>query len=485
MNKTINLLLIGFGPHARRIYYPIITNETDKFNTKIVCAVDLKSQKKVIDEYLSKRNETLPVYYIKNPHQGKHIHKKTQILLNKIVTQYNIKGIILATEPLAHVGYTYWALSKGLNILMDKPISTVKNSSISEQAAKQLINDFKFLKTTYIKAKNKFNPLIFSLMAQRRYHPAFQKMKDLIREVFKETNCPVTSVQSFHSDGQWRLPSEIIDIKYHSYNDGYGKCSHTGYHALDIVPWLLEAAESPEKKINNVDVFTNFVRPIDFISQFNLKDYEKVFPNFKKVNTYNEKQFREKVNRYGEIDAFNSFAFKHDDRIITLANLNFIHNGFSQRGWLEPKKDLYKGNGRIRHESHLIEQGPFQAISFISYQSSEINLTNKNNLYDVGNEYHLDIHVFRNHNLFPKWKNYEKYSIKDLNQNIVTGYSRGHQEDARRNCIIEFINLVQGKTKQSLSNYLSHEKGTNLLSAVYLSASKRFNKQNPLVNVMI
>ncbi|PIP61576.1 hypothetical protein COW99_03565 [Candidatus Roizmanbacteria bacterium CG22_combo_CG10-13_8_21_14_all_38_20] len=36
-------------------------------------------------------------------------------------------------------------------------------------------------------------------------------------------------------------------------------------------------------------------------------------------------------------------------------------------------KDLYKGNGRLRHESHFIEQGPFQAISFDSYQSKEVN----------------------------------------------------------------------------------------------------------------
>ena len=36
-------------------------------------------------------------------------------------------------------------------------------------------------------------------------------VKELIREVFTRTNCPVTSFQLFHCDGQWRMPGEIID----------------------------------------------------------------------------------------------------------------------------------------------------------------------------------------------------------------------------------------------------------------------------------
>ncbi len=483
--SKINLLLIGFGPHARRIYYPIVKNEEKNLNAKIVCAVDLQSQKSVIEEYLFKRKEFLPVYYIKHPHKGRFLNKETLLILNKIVNEYDIQGIIISTEPLAHVGYAHWALLKGLHVLMDKPISTVINSSTYEQAAEQIIDDYKYLKFSYSKAKNKFNKIIFSLMAQRRYHSAFQKMRELAREVFEQTNCPITSIQSFYSDGQWRLPSEIINIKYHSYNDGFGKCSHTGYHTLDIVPWLLEATKSLEKNINNVDIFTNFVRPSDFISQLNLTDYEKIFPDFKEKNTYAEKQFRKITRGYGEIDAFNSFAFKHNKNTITLGSLNFVHNGFSQRGWIKPKKDLYKGNGRVRHETHFVEQGPFQAISLISYQSAEVDPSQKNGVYDIGGEYHLDIHVFRNHNLFPKWKIYEKYSIKDLNKNIVTGYSRGHQEDARRKCIVEFIEFIKGKAIISNSDYLNHEIGTKLLSGIYLSAARRFTNKNPLVNMII
>ena len=480
--KNLNILLIGFGPHARRIYYPIIKNEEKSLNAKIVYAVDLQSQKQIIEEYLQKRSEIIPIYYIKNKYK-KILNNKTVSALNKVIQEYKIDGVIISTEPLSHVLYADWALSKGLHILMDKPISSVINSSTSEKAAEKIFNDYKYLKVSYLKAKKRYGDVIFSLMAQRRYHPAFQKMKNLIQEVFQQTNCPITSMQSFHSDGQWRLPSEIIDIEYHSYNDGYGKCSHTGYHALDIVPWLIDGAEAPDKKINNVDIFTNFIRPKDFISELNLKDYKKIFPNFTKYNIYKEKEFRNITKNYGEIDAFNSFAFKHNEDTITLGSLNFNHNGFSQRGWLKPKADLYKGNGRVRHESYYIEQGPFQAISFISYQSTEINSKKKNKLFDIGGEYNLDIHVFRNNNLFPKWKNYQKFSIKDLDRNIIKGYSRGHQEDARRKCIVEFMDLIRKKNIKSISDYLDHERGTILLANVYKSAARRFKNKNPVVNV--
>jgi len=481
--KHIPLLLIGFGPHARRIYYPIITNEHHALGASIVCAIDLQSQKSVIEEYLSKRKETLPVYYLDKPDNNRIFPKQLQILLNTIVQKYKIQGIIISTEPLAHVGYAYWALKKGFSILMDKPISTAIHASVSEKAANQILDDYQFLKREYRKATIKDKHILFSLMAQRRYHPAFQKLKQLIQEVYQHTGCPVTSIQSFHSDGQWRLPSEIIDITYHSYNEGYGKCSHTGYHALDIVPWLLEGAESKETKINNVDIFTNFLRPNDFLSQLPLNKYTRLFAHFGDYSRYTETQYRKITKQYGEIDAFNSFAFKHNDRTITLGSMNFVHNGFSQRGWLIPNTDLYKGNGRVRHESHFIEQGPFQAISFISYQSDQIDPSQKQNIYGVGGEYHLDIHVFRNHNLIPQWKRYEMFSIKDLHTSVVSGYSRGHQEDARRQAIWEFVRHLHRPTSKHTSHFLNHERGTLLLAGVYKSAAKRFHGNNPLVNI--
>jgi len=484
--KKINLLLIGFGPHAKRIYYPICKSNSDIYNIQLTYAVDLEEKRTDITKFLAEKNdEDTKIYFIQP--QNRTYNKLSSIVekkLNQIVDQHKITGVIISTEPRAHTMYGKWALKKGINVLMDKPISTHENISTDSEIPKKLLQDYQMLKKTYIAAKRKYKRLYFSLMSQRRWHPAFKKVRELIKEVNEKTNCPITSIQTFHSDGQFRFPSEIIDIDYHGFNKGFGKVSHSGYHFLDIVTWLLEAGENREKSIDNVDIFTNSLRPNDFLSQINLSDYGKIFPNFKKYNKYSQKKINIMSKKYGELDSFSSLAFKHGNQTITLASVNLIHNGFSKRSWLSVEnRDLYKGNGRLRHESHFIEQGPFQAISLISYQSNEINPKEKKNLYNVGDEYHLDIHVFRNADLFQEWKTYEFISIKDLTGNIMDNRSRGHQEDARRKAVLEFIKFLNGEKINPTSDLLDHERSTQLIYGIYKSAANRFNKKNPLINV--
>ncbi len=485
MDKN-NLLLIGFGPHAKRIYYPVCERDGKVYNIQLVYAVDLEEKRSDISKYLAGKHDIKTQAFFIRP-QDRTFNKLSTMVkkkLNQIVNQFNIKGVIIATEPRVHKMYAEWALKRGLSVLMDKPLSIHENISTDPQIPQKLITDYQDLKSVYLASRRKDKRVLFSLMAQRRWHPAFIKMKSLIAEVFEKTNCPVTSIQTFHADGQWRLPSEIVDIDYHGYNQGFGKCSHSGYHFFDIVLWLLEAAENKEKSINNVDLITNFLRPADFLHQLNLKDYQKIFPEFHKQNKYSQDSLLKLFENYAEIDAFTSLNFKHGNKTQTLASINLAHNSYSQRGWSSVVgKDLYKGNGRLRHESHFIEQGPFQAISFVSYQSREVDPYKMQGLYEVGGEYNLDIHVFRNSSLFPKWKTYEKISIRDLNNKAMTGKSRGHQEDARRQAIIEFFKFLNGDKITPTSDLLDHKRSTELMAGIYQSAANQFNGKNPIVNI--
>jgi len=474
-------MLIGVGPHARRIYYPICKKE-ESLGVKIICGVDLVEKKDEIERFLDLKEDKLPMLYISNNTYTKALPNEEREKLNKLVKKYKINGVIISTDPLAHLRYALWAIDQGLHILMDKPISAVPYASTDEHAAEDIVSDFYLLKNRHEKKGAK---KIVSIMTQRRFHPAYTKIRELAEDVFKKTNCPITSVQTFHSDGQWRLPSEIVDIDYHSFNHGFGELLHSGYHSLDIICWLLSSTRGTKKEINNVDIFSQIVRPTDFISQINFPDYKNLFADFPKVNKYSEKDFRNITKKYGEIDVFVNFAFKHNSDVITLGSSNLVHNGFSQRGWLMPKKDMYKGNGRVRQETIFIEQGPFQSISLVSYQSSEINKDSNSGIFDVGGEYHLDIHVFRNSSFYPKWKTYEKLSIKDLSKSTLEGYSRGHQEDARRNAIIDFIESAKGKRLSQVSNLLDHEFGVKLISGAYLSMARKIHSKNPVVNISL
>ena len=140
-------------------------------------------------------------------------------------------------------------------------------------------------------------------MAQRRFHSSYQKIGELIKECFRKTNCPVTSIQSFHSDGEWRMPTEMIEQNYHPYNQGYGKCSHSGYHFFDLVASFLKAGSNNEKYFDNVEIGTNFVRPLDFMEQFNLNDYGLIFgkDNFQKQNKYSGEELTQAMKDLGFI----------------------------------------------------------------------------------------------------------------------------------------------------------------------------------------
>lgn len=473
----MNLLIIGVGHHSRRIYIPSLANGV----VDNIYGLDLLNEKAVIDKYVIENNYAIQMYYLDNDNNLNKLKKESLKIINNIVTENSIDCVIISTDPLTHYKYAKWALEKGLHVLMDKPITSEKNISYSLRKAKKLISDYDKLAKIYIKAKDKKH-IVFSLMSQRRYHPLYKIMKEKVVEVFNETNCPITSIQTSHSDGQWRTPNEIIDLEYHGYNLGYGKCSHSGYHSMDIINWLISSTESVSKKITGVEVFTSFLRPSDFLHQINYSDYDKIFPDFNKINKYSEKDFLNRTRKFGEIDAFSNITFMSGKNIQTLASMNLIHNGFSQRGWFSSlDKDLYKGNGRVRQEQYIVEQGPFQSLSLITYQSQEI-CEKAEDIFSMGKEFHIELHVFRNSNLFNHWKTHEVFNMRDYSEMKLSGKSRGHQEDARHTGVMDFIDAIKNN-RDTISDFLEHKRGTVLLSAIYQSAIKRSLSKNALVKI--
>ena len=453
-------------------------------DVRLVCGVDLLSQREVIDAFLREKGAQLSMTYVQDE-IGDRVTKENQCILEELIKKQAIDSVIIATEPLAHFKYAKWALDHDLNILMDKPITSEIDVSTNEKKAKKISSDYVYLKQQYIQKKLQKKVKTFCLLSQRRFHPAYKLMKKKLDEVRIATGCPITSIQASHSDGQWRLPTEIVEQNYHPYNQGYGKCSHSGYHTLDVISWLVTAQAQGSKRIDSADVYSAFTRPKDLDAQLNFADYRRLFSDFDAYNTFTETEYQKKVKSYGEIDAFSTVAFKRGEDVLCLASINLIHNGFSQRNWVHTaRRDLYKGNGRIRQEQFLIEQGPFQSISLISYQSNSTGTDSGDELYEIGGEYHLDVHVFRNSNLFPTWKAHEKFSIAMLMEQKMEGYSRGHQEDARRAGILDFIQSVQMDLPCE-SDLLVHENSTSLLSAMYLSAIAHLKKKNPVITVPI
>ena len=284
----------------------------------------------------------------------------------------------------------------------------------------------------------------------------------------------------------WRIPSEYVDINYHPYNQWYGKLWHSGFHTIDILAYFLKHTAPKDKMPDTIEAFVSSVHQKDVMTQLNYSDYIDIFGDeFLRFNHYTEKELQKRVSTYWDIDISAVVNFKKSDSILSLISINLWHNGFSQRWWLNSLgRDLYKWNGRVRHEFHMFEQWPFQAIFIESFQSKEIGKeADIMSPYDIGWEMNFTIHIFRNSVLFPDWNNYECITAKDLYQSLWTGYSKGHNEEARREWIRMFFENITNKSpkEKSLSNICDYDFSIRLFTSLYKSVGLRRVWKTPIV----
>lgn len=485
--QEINLIVIGIGPHAKRIYLPYFWELENEYNVSIKLGIDIEEKRSDISEYLIKQGRTLDMHYIK-PFD---VHDEVlptglQNYLNNFVKENNINGVVISTEPLVHKQYAMWALGQGLHILMDKPISSRMNVATDMKEAMKIYTDYEDMLDLYKKSDDK---KIFSVNVQRRYDFGFQMAESLISEVRDRFNAPVTSIQSMHTDGQWRLPSEIVTQKYHPYCQGYGKCSHSGYHIFDITWQLYNAGLINDKSADNAEVYTSFLNPQGFIQQFTEKDYFQYFgTEYEKVKLWNDQELMEKYKDYGEIDAFSNIRLLKDKVNICNISINLMHNSFARRTWINPGDDLYKGNGRVKHQFYNIQQGPFQSIQIHNYQSNDKHDKSDDSDYEVGGNNHFEIYIFRNSEWFGKDEvPYRKINIKDVAE--IKGYtnSKLFYEQVKKEVVKEFVDYIQGNISkdQLKSNIESHEVPVKIMSSIYKSNINYINSQSPLVNFEI
>ena len=465
--KKPNIMLIGCGPHAKRVYLPILKQTEKKYNTKVKVIVELKRKEKETSEFVKKFFSDVKLLYVEEFYKT-NIHtlpKTIENKLNKFIREEKINGVIIATDPLNHMQYALWAQKKGLHILMDKPISTYENICNNITQAQQLKSDYKLLMENYSYKK------AFIINSQRRFLPQFEIIQEKINEISRKYGIPVTSMQSTHCDGQWRLPKEILEIKYHPLL-GWGKVSHSGYHFIDMASKIIkDSYKYANKTFDEISVFSKFIRPSGVLMQQTQEDLVKIFGN--KYITYDNRSNEEllnlyKINNEAEVDATALISLLYKDIPITNITLNLIHNGFSRRSWMIANtKDLYKGNGRLRHEYHNIQQGCIQNIQIHSYQSSDKqNRINTDEDFLVGGNNHYDIYLFRNVGI-TGGKAFEKISAKEISKQLIN-------ELAQYKAVTEFLEIVIEKKKplNVKSNIIDHYLSVQLMSMIYESEIK-------------
>jgi len=483
-NEPKRFMLIGVGPHAKRIYIPHLNELEREGRAKLVCAVDVQANEKEVTAYRDKVCPNVDLAFV--PFFTSVMPKLVSEQLAELATRLRVTCIIISTEPLAHKVYGLWAIEQQLNVIMDKPITTQKGVTTSVEQAIKIGTDYDDLLEAYIELQSR-QTTFFLITSHRRYHPGLYCTFDMIKEITDKSNCPVTNIISTHCDGMWRLPTEMVDQKYHSFNSGYGKVSHSGYHFLDMVYRFVKAGWTEDKKPDRIEVVSSFAMPAGFQKMFNHEDYKRTFgaDAYEKACKYSDKQLETLMVPYGEIDAALQISFIKDDEPICLAQVNLQHNGFSRRSWIQPGPDLYKGVGRVKHEFHEIKSGPFQTIVIDSRQANDKHDRSKPSTAKIGTDNHFEVHTFRNSDLLDEAEPLTTYSVQDLDRRYDSKLPGIYSENVKRGILWEATDYLEGKKslEEMVSNLDDHSVPAHLMSAVYISHVRRKQGLNPVVSI--
>ena len=454
------IVLVGLGPHAKRIYI----NLFKKYKINLELLVDLKSQKENIQEYFKNNNITnTELFLVDDSYKDlTSLPNSVSNNLKKIIKLKNIKYAIISTEPKAHFMYAKFFLENDINILLDKPITAPINCNSDINQARKIQEEYDELCKLYKLKKDKIN---FMIQCQRRFHEGFIFVKNLLKETILKYNIPITYIDIYHSDGMWVMPSEYLSRENHPYKYGYGKLFHSGYHFIDLLTWILEINNlTKNKKINNAEMFCSTFNPIDALNVINNEDYKNIFKTDKFEKTF--ENYENELKNYGELDFHSIINFKHNDKIITNCTLNLMQSGFSRRSWCTLPKDIYKGNGRVRHERLNIHVGPLLNVQIHSYQAYEISDKEKSLNNRIGSIEHFEIYIFRNSKIIGG-KPFEIVDIANLSERDKE-YFQGYNEKARENCFISFLN-----NSNQDSDLLKHKVSIELVSKAYEIMEKK------------
>lgn len=470
MKKTsdlLNVMLVGLGPHAKRIYLPYFQKYGKTLNIQLSAAIDIEMNKDSLTSYFKTNNLPINVLDFIPLFDGE-MPGYIEDRLNRIVKEKKIDALIISTTPTAHKPYALWALKNNIDILMDKPVSIYKNAVSDINNAISIYKDFEELNNAYKNSKS-----IFIVNSQRRYHPGKLKAYSLIRETAQEFGVPVTSIHSYDADGQWRLPEEILHESYHGYNEGMGKVSHSGYHYFDSLYKFYMAGVTDGKMADAVRVYSSFITPRGHLKQINQKDLEKIFQNEGYNPPHTDKEYCKLFKNFGEIDFSAVVSFVQNGDVICNASLDMIHNSYCGRNWVKPNADLYKHNGRVKHEHHQIQQGPLQTIQIHGYQTNDNHDNNTESDFSLGGNNHYEVHVYRNVGICGG-KPLEIFSTRsfddsriEIDKNVPINMLTW--EYSRELVVDEFFSILRDKSKKSISSFEDHSFPAHMMSALYQS----------------
>ena len=446
------VLQIGLGLHAQKVHAPILRRLHREGTVEFAAVVDREAGRFDAEQYLDRWAGPRPeLLTVTAELAGTELAPETERRLDQLCAARGINTVFVSTEPLAHRAYAGWALRRGLHLLVDKPPVGRPGPAVDPVPARAMAADF-----AELEALAHGSPGVAGVFTHRRYHAGWLLVRDRLREVAERTGSPVTSVTVEHTDGEWRMPWEIADQEYHPFNQGYGMLLHSGYHTVDTALWVTSAAGRWE----GASVSAWMTMPRDNAAVLGPEQLAALFPAGLPAGWQRGYEDLEEPQRFGELDARLTVALRAGDRTPTVLTINMLHTSFSRRGWpTSTGRNLYTGNGRVRQETYLIQQGPFQSIKVESYKAG-LGEEPAGGPTAPGGSKHWRMTVFRNASLFPEWPMVEEFDLP--------------AGDPKGELITDFLQCARSGRPDDFGSALAgHHDPVNIVAAAYESWAAR------------
>jgi hypothetical protein len=434
------VLLIGVGLHARKNYLAVLREHPHGTLVAAVDRIDNLSETGRFVRAVNAEAELIGASRFK----GDVLPEDLRLTLDAAVTRLRVNAVMICTPPEMHWSYLDWAVEAGLHVFVDKPMVGFEDLSNDPKLGRMIRSSFDYLTT------NRHRHQTIAIGVQRRHHAAFKFVAAAVEEAARACGTPITAISSEHDDGQFRPPSEFESLGYHGYNQGMGKLMHSGTHEVDVQAWLIGlAASTSHIGYESLETHATSVRPAGFLQQYPRRVFERIWgaETWAKLCPDSDGVMKKRFAAYGELDLMATTTFRSQREVALISTITLLHNSVSRRSWPTPNmEDLYKMQGRIKHETHTIRQGPFQKIVIQSYQAKDNHDHNDRDEYAFGGNNHFDIHIFRNPGLWP-------YEVQPLE--MITGLdiaraaglsdSRLLTSHAKDQMLAEFFECVTGR----------------------------------------
>lgn len=180
--------------------------------------------------------------------------------LSNLFHDKSVNIAIVATDPIWHYFYADLAVENRINVLCDKPLIVIPNSSWDINQAEMIEQRFKNL-LGKVKRNQKLNAdYRFCTPLRRRALTPFVKIAYNLNKIYLKTNQGLTYMNIIINGGVHRYPVEFLKGGAHGYIDGVGALSHSSYHYLDVIAWYLQSAPGAVKSIEITLPYVSRVR---------------------------------------------------------------------------------------------------------------------------------------------------------------------------------------------------------------------------------